>query len=300
MAFCTNCGAQVADGVKFCPSCGTPVGGTAAPQPAAVRSAKEKVGNIKVCPACGAAVESFQTHCSSCGHEFNNVQIASGVKLFFEELDEMEATYVLNDRKKSFIEGYIIPNAKEEILEFIIMAASRIDHEAESQYTVRSGFGSLFYPGINAKKDINAAWKAKIQQAYMKGRIAFAVDKEAMALLQPILDETKNADKKAVFSRYKNIILPIGIMLFLFLFAGLLLAFTPSPEKEAKKLNNLVVEITQDIQNGDLNKAQLKAVKLNWEFEPSKKDHQDEVQMWNERRQELLQEIKDLQAKEKK
>jgi hypothetical protein len=41
MAFCTNCGAQIADGVKFCTSCGTPIGGAAAqaaPPPPPVRS----------------------------------------------------------------------------------------------------------------------------------------------------------------------------------------------------------------------------------------------------------------------
>jgi hypothetical protein len=30
MAFCTNCGTQAADGVKFCTSCGTAIGGVAA------------------------------------------------------------------------------------------------------------------------------------------------------------------------------------------------------------------------------------------------------------------------------
>ncbi|MDR0818680.1 MAG: zinc-ribbon domain-containing protein [Oscillospiraceae bacterium] len=26
MAFCSNCGTQIDDGVKFCPSCGQPAG----------------------------------------------------------------------------------------------------------------------------------------------------------------------------------------------------------------------------------------------------------------------------------
>jgi hypothetical protein len=34
MAFCTNCGTQVADGVKFCTSCGTAIGASAASQAA--------------------------------------------------------------------------------------------------------------------------------------------------------------------------------------------------------------------------------------------------------------------------
>ncbi len=31
MAFCSNCGAQVDDGVQFCPSCGAPMNGNAQP-----------------------------------------------------------------------------------------------------------------------------------------------------------------------------------------------------------------------------------------------------------------------------
>ncbi len=33
MAFCNNCGAQLAEGAKFCPKCGTPTGVAAAPKP---------------------------------------------------------------------------------------------------------------------------------------------------------------------------------------------------------------------------------------------------------------------------
>ena len=33
MAYCTKCGTQVAEGVKFCTSCGTPMGAAQQPQP---------------------------------------------------------------------------------------------------------------------------------------------------------------------------------------------------------------------------------------------------------------------------
>ncbi len=39
MAFCTNCGKQMADGVKFCTACGTPVTAPAAPAPIAPSTA---------------------------------------------------------------------------------------------------------------------------------------------------------------------------------------------------------------------------------------------------------------------
>lgn len=42
MVFCNNCGAQVADGVKFCPSCGAPVApAQAAPQQPAQQAAQD-------------------------------------------------------------------------------------------------------------------------------------------------------------------------------------------------------------------------------------------------------------------
>lgn len=48
MAFCSNCGNQVAEGVKFCPSCGKPVGAAAAEnQP----SATPETGNGQQQPA---------------------------------------------------------------------------------------------------------------------------------------------------------------------------------------------------------------------------------------------------------
>ena len=36
MAFCINCGSQIPDGAKFCPSCGTPVASIPTPAPAPV------------------------------------------------------------------------------------------------------------------------------------------------------------------------------------------------------------------------------------------------------------------------
>lgn len=49
-----------------------------------------KVGNLKKCPACGASVESFQTKCNECGHEFSNVASAQSANKLFDMLQEAE------------------------------------------------------------------------------------------------------------------------------------------------------------------------------------------------------------------
>ena len=49
----------------------------------------EKVGTVRKCPACGAPVESFQTRCSSCGHEFNAIKSSETVQEFFQKLEAL-------------------------------------------------------------------------------------------------------------------------------------------------------------------------------------------------------------------
>jgi len=46
-----------------------------------------KVGTVRKCPNCGAPVETFQTRCSSCGHELNNIQTSETVQAFFQKLE---------------------------------------------------------------------------------------------------------------------------------------------------------------------------------------------------------------------
>jgi len=210
MAFCANCGTGLADGAKFCASCGTPAGG-AAP----VKPATEKVGNIRKCPACGAEVPAMAAVCPECGHEFSNVQANSALKEFFDKLDAVDSEVFEKDaakeakgplggalgaalqldmvantlagpsagekRKMSLIEGFPIPNSKEDILEFLIMATSRIKPIP----------GMLSQTAPSEKKSIkrmNEAWASKCQQAYNKAKIGFGTDKEAIAKVTAALN----------------------------------------------------------------------------------------------------------------
>lgn len=85
MAFCQNCGKELAEGAKFCPDCGTAVNG------AENKSARkqEYVGTVKKCPHCGAEVPSLTGTCPSCGHELNETRIDSSIKEFFEQISSV-------------------------------------------------------------------------------------------------------------------------------------------------------------------------------------------------------------------
>lgn len=89
MAFCQNCGNQLAADAKFCSNCGTPAGSTGTEN---VRK-QEYVGSVKKCPNCGAVVASLNAVCTSCGHEFVNTKVDKSIKEFFDKISDLSDGY---------------------------------------------------------------------------------------------------------------------------------------------------------------------------------------------------------------
>lgn len=159
-------------------------------QPVQVQSAapkSEKFGDVKKCPACGAMVQTFTTKCVECGHEFRNVETNQSVERLFAMLNEVEAqskdasgmlgglgqmflSSVGEDkttrRKKSIIQNFPIPSAKEDIIEFLTLAAPLAKVSFWSQDMMAKEFAPV--------------WKAKCEQILMKARFSMKDDKAAL------------------------------------------------------------------------------------------------------------------------
>ena len=150
MPFCSNCGQQINDGAKFCPSCGTAVSNEK------TNNQRQTVfeGNIHKCPNCGEVLNSFTSNCPSCGHEIRGASNSAAVQEFAVKLASAES----RQEKIAIIRNFPIPNTKEDILEFMILASTNI--------------------GDNLEKDISAAWQSKTEQAYQKAQIIFQDEKE--------------------------------------------------------------------------------------------------------------------------
>lgn len=106
-------------------------------------------GRIHKCPNCGEVVDAFSNKCVFCNYEIRERNVSETLQKFCIELSESQN----ESEKASYIRNYPIPNSKEDILEFMILASSNIN--GESNITVFE------------------AWSAKLEQAYQKAKMVF-------------------------------------------------------------------------------------------------------------------------------
>ncbi len=189
--FCQYCGTKFDVDARFCKGCGEPIGNNAGasqnrgyvpPQdiPRGNPNQRKTVyeGNLHKCPNCGEVLRSFQATCPACGHEIRSATGSSAVqelalkleqisaqkrpvdtgrKSVFKMLLESDADARFEDQKKrekvSLITNFSVPNTKEDLVEFMILAASNIDSTSEEN------------------DDVSKAWKSKMEQVYQKAEL---------------------------------------------------------------------------------------------------------------------------------
>ncbi len=154
MTFCTNCGAQIAEGAKFCTNCGA-----ANTQAENIRKTVYD-GNVHKCPNCGEILTAFASVCPACRYEIRGKSAVVSVQTFYSDLSKAQTT----EQKDRMIRNFPIPNTKEDIIEFMILASSNILGEDE--------------------QNIYEAWLAKFEQAYQKALILLAGDPDLVRVQQ--------------------------------------------------------------------------------------------------------------------
>ena len=205
--FCKNCGEAVSDNNrgdrKFQHE------GPLSGNPTERKTVYE--GYLHKCPCCGEVLQAFTTICPSCRHEIRDAKSSTSVRelvlklesiaaqkmpafqennsvmkmIFgkdFKEKDEADkALRRFENQKqqemKSLIVNFSIPNTKEDILEFMILAASNID--------VRN----------RADDDVTKAWIVKLDQIYQKAKTSMGAHPD-FAQIETIYNEKKQELKK--------------------------------------------------------------------------------------------------------
>ena len=242
--FCSNCGKKLEDGAKFCDACGTKVESASSSHQHEEKQNKPDVkeGTIHKCPSCGEILKGFEVNCPACGLELREVKTASSVSELSRQIQELEnkrenkqpkkhfdvktLTYhgPKNDKDKidrqieALIRNFIIPNSKEEIYEFLILACSNIDVDilaAEDSSDVNIDDEREF----NALQARSRAWQAKATQAYQKAQIAFGNTPEFINIEKIYNSKFKIAEKAKADvkrkSRLKTFLLILALVLIM-------------------------------------------------------------------------------------
>ena len=86
MAYCINCGQELADEAKFCAGCGKVVNKNSS------TTERKTVydGTIHKCPNCGEVIESFVSICPACGFELGGKQVSTALEKFIDKVNECD------------------------------------------------------------------------------------------------------------------------------------------------------------------------------------------------------------------
>ena len=168
LAFCIHCGHELAAEAKFCANCGKAVNYNLTTQRKTVYD-----GKIHKCPNCGEMLNSFVTNCPSCGYEIRSTNAVSAIHEFAQKLEQLDSP----DKRERLIRNFYVPNTKEDIIEFIILATSNIE-----------GNG-----------DCDTAWMAKLEQVYQKAKISLGKSPEFEYIEQHYINA------KRIFQRNKTL-----------------------------------------------------------------------------------------------
>ena len=256
MPFCTNCGQEIQEGAKFCAGCGTPTENSTNTKRKSIYE-----GEIHKCPNCGEVLKSFELNCSACGYELRGARASSAVKEFALKLEAIESrreyekprgffaaieaqqrVSKTDEQKISLIKSFSVPNTKEDMLEFMILATSNVD---------MSMYESTNAPTAGVKA-MNEAWHAKIKQIYAKAKNAYGTDPEfskIQELYNSCFADITRRKKKKIF---KNIILYGGAPIALVVLCIFLLVLNWIQEpKEIDRLESILVETQEALNNGE-------------------------------------------------
>ncbi len=231
MAFCTNCGESINDDAKFCANCGMAVTeGKSTPR------RKVYDGELHKCPNCGELLESFVSNCSACGYELRGTNSTSSVKILAMKLEQLELKRPpkkmenvfakamsggqitdIDVQKVDLIKNFSIPNTKEDVREFVILASSNIDIKLYGMTYHSSQFQGMI---VASQKAVSDAWLAKFEQAYQKAQLLFGGTQEFLniqALYERKMKEIEKKKRQFPMFIIAMIVGPLLLMIFIWL-----------------------------------------------------------------------------------
>ena len=150
------------------------------------------------CPSCGHPLNGMVAVCPMCGCEMRSNGDGDGsVAQFVKQLNKIERgrNNVMDSLSKTFsgrvanptdekiaghIRNYVVPNTKEDIFEFMLLAAGNLDAKKVALLQKRKGiFGAsntMQQEREGVSELVITAWLNKFEQTYQRAKITFGTD----------------------------------------------------------------------------------------------------------------------------
>jgi ribosomal protein L32 len=166
---------------------------------------------LKKCPQCGQQLSGISAICSLCGYEIRNAKTVSSVAKLTKEINKLNQkrntvtdaiasklsgrdSKPTDEKIASLINNFIVPNSKEDIFEFMILAAGYMD--------------AKFLAGKKKVSDVAdiviKAWATKFEQTFQKAKFSFGQDSDfekVQSLYDQKMQEIEESKSFAFFRR---------------------------------------------------------------------------------------------------
>lgn len=298
MAFCINCGQQLADGAKFCSSCGFSV----ETAHNSTQRCQEWAGKIIKCPSCGENLPSFVAICPSCRHELRALSATNSVKELARKIEEIEQGREIkknnifsnpylptktDEQIISLIKTFPIPNTKEDLFEFLVLASANIDYS--------------YIEGIetpNSSAILSKAWEAKFNQAYEKAKLSFGHTSEFDKIQNLYKNNKVKLKRRSVVKNILCFALAIVCITVLLFAVADTNADSKRVEEENKRLEAIVEEVYVALEEENYVIARAKATSLTFSVTGTVSANKAS-EKWDKTREELLKIIDEAEQESK-
>lgn len=271
MAFCSNCGHQLTEGAKFCFNCGTKVNIEESSQDEVRKVAYD--GEIHKCPNCGDILDAYESVCKACGYEQRGSRATSSVHELAVRLQQIEEARLtsnnhsrfgfgqsseIDQQKINLIRSFVIPNTKEDILEFAVLAASNVDTSAYDD-----SYGILSTLQNGRRKAVSDAWLAKLKQAYQKAKLVFVGDPR-ISEIESLYETTNKAIKRVKGRVWKILGIVFGALFAFFMLVGIIAISSTENDQKAEnaRLEAIEIQVQEALQAEDYTLALMHADRL--------------------------------------
>lgn len=291
MGYCNVCGSELSGRERFCTCCGSPTSQEK-------NSGISHEGSLAKCPNCGEVLSSFVLYCPACGLELRGKKAAQSVadlatkiehlelkrpqkkRGFFARAQEASSVGSVEQAEITLIRSFPIPNAAEDLIEFMILATSNIDEDCYSS----------FYMGGDkeSRKAVSGAWLSKARQVLEKVRLSDCSEAQVSylaGLLEDAKRRIKDSKRKGIL-KWCLLYSPIILLFLILLVVNLVNPLTTAKENE--RLTDIVELIEPSLNDGDYLRALRYAESL--EFHGAINDSSAE-HMWDIEREQWIERV---------